>query len=161
MTIAVIALSTIITISCSKDQETTTPVPTPKVVIKIGDQFAGGIVYFVEPNDEHGLMAYQSDLVVGGTTFENAIALCENFQTTVGGDPKIYDDWYLPTVVELQKLYFQRLTVGGFLESYYWSSQKDINDIYVAYYVDFYPNQGGTRTNLKTQKFNVRPIRKF
>lgn len=145
--------------SCTKDQEEA-KVPT-KTSIKIGDKFAGGIVYFVEPDGQHGLMTFQSDLVVGGATFGNAFTLCNNFQTTMGGDPKIYDDWYLPTVVELQKLHAQRTLVGGFINDYYWTSTEDLNDITVAYYVDFYPDQGGAFLGGRNQSFSVRPIRKF
>lgn len=157
----IIATAIMLIISCSKDEQAPTPVSTPKIAIKIGDQFAGGVVFFVEPNGENGLMTYQNDLIVGGETFANAIVLCDYFQTTQSGDPKIYDDWYLPTVVELQKLYSQRLGVGGFIDSYYWSSQEEINDINLAYYVNFYPNQGNSGKSFRTQKFSVRPIRKF
>lgn len=145
--------------SCSKDDET--PAETPITTIKIGDKFAGGIVFFVESDGQHGLMTFQSDLVVGGATFGNAFTLCSNFQTTMGGDPKIYDDWYLPTVVELQKLYAQRTLIGGFINDYYWTSTEDLNDIAVAYYVDFYPEQGGAFLGGRNQLFSVRPIRKF
>jgi len=159
--IVIATIGVLIATSCSKDEEII-PTPTPvKTTIKIGDKFAGGIVFFVEPNGEHGLMTYQSDLIVGGATFENAFTLCDNFQTTMGSDPKIYDDWYLPTVVELQKLYLQKTQIGGFINSYYWTSTEDLNDVTIAYYVDFNPNQGGAFPGGRTQKFNVRPIRRF
>lgn len=156
-TIGVLLLTLII--ACSKDEET--PAPVTNVAIKIGDKFAGGTVFFIEPNGEHGLMTYQNDLIVGGATFANAFTLCDSFQSSMGGNPKIYDDWYLPTVAELQKLYAQKTLVGGFLNDYYWTSTEDLNDTSIAYYVDFSVSQGGAFPGGRTQKFNVRPVRKF
>ena len=35
-----------------------------------------------------------------------------------------YSDWYLPSIVELQKLYNNRVSIGGFTTSRYWSSSQ-------------------------------------
>ena len=36
-----------------------------------------------------------------------------------------YADWYLPSRDELNKLYLNRIVIGGFANSYYWSSTED------------------------------------
>lgn len=35
-----------------------------------------------------------------------------------------YGDWYFPSVVELHKLYLNRVTIGGFAADWYWSSTE-------------------------------------
>jgi hypothetical protein len=35
-----------------------------------------------------------------------------------------YSDWYLPSRVELQKLYINRVAIGGFTSDWYWSSSE-------------------------------------
>jgi len=36
-----------------------------------------------------------------------------------------YSDWYLPSIDELNKLYLNRIAIGGFLVNIYWSSTED------------------------------------
>ena len=156
----IIAFAIMLIISCSKD-EVATPPPTPKKAIKIGDVFAGGTVFFVEPNGEHGLMTWASDLIPGGANFADAFTLCENFQSSTAGEPNPSTDWYLPSVAEIQKLYAQKTFIGGFKNDYYWTSTEDPNDTSVAYCVLFANAAGNANLASRTQKFNVRPIRKF
>ena len=81
-----------------------------------------------------------------------AATLCKNF--TGGGKT----DWFLPSYDELNQLYLQRATVGGFFSasSYWSSSQRQTN----AAYGQFWGN--GARTDYdKTENFRVRPIRAF
>ena len=47
-----------------------------------------------------------------------AAQLCNDL--TVGG----YNDWFLPSKYELNKLYINRVGVGGFADGYYWSSSE-------------------------------------
>ncbi len=50
----------------------------------------------------------------------NAHILCKDLRSTLGGD------WYLPAQDEiLNVLYVNRLAIGGFLNSPYWSSTED------------------------------------
>lgn len=68
-----------------------------------------------------------------------------------------YTDWYLPSRDELLKLYENRVAIGGFLNTRYWSSsQYDANN---GWYVNFQIGlQGGTQ---KDTGRVVRPIRSF
>lgn len=68
-----------------------------------------------------------------------------------------YTDWYLPSRFELLKLYENRVAIGGFLNTLYWSSsQIDANN---ALRLDFsIGQQGGT---IKDAALVVRPIRSF
>lgn len=47
-----------------------------------------------------------------------AVQLCDDL--TVGG----YNDWFLPSKDELDKLYTNKGAIGGFADSYYWSSSE-------------------------------------
>ncbi|MFA6027598.1 MAG: chitobiase/beta-hexosaminidase C-terminal domain-containing protein [Patescibacteria group bacterium] len=47
-----------------------------------------------------------------------AAGLCSNLSE--GG----YDDWYLPSKDELNKLYLNKAAIGGFTANYYWSSSE-------------------------------------
>jgi hypothetical protein len=51
-----------------------------------------------------------------------AAKFCEDYTVTVG--PVTYDDWYLPSIDELNKLYLNKVAIGGFAGDYYWSSTE-------------------------------------
>jgi hypothetical protein len=68
-----------------------------------------------------------------------------------------YSDWYLPSRIELTQLYNNRVAIGGFTETYYWSSTEvDANNaITYAFSIGSYFQAG------KTFAFLVRAIRSF
>jgi hypothetical protein len=69
-----------------------------------------------------------------------------------------YDDWYLPSIDELSKLYINRAAVGGFVETaYYWSSSENGN----FYAWAFYFNYGRASYYLKDGTRQVRAVRAF
>jgi hypothetical protein len=68
-----------------------------------------------------------------------------------------YTDWFLPSAVELSKLYSNKVTIGNFNTQYYWSSSE--LDISSALRVDFL--SGSTITNGKFNTHAFRPIRIF
>ncbi len=76
-----------------------------------------------------------------------------------------YDDWFLPSKEELNKLYLNKTTIGGFdnNQSYLSSTQNDNTNPYpyqFAWGVSF--NNGAWFNAYKTDAFyNVRAIRKF
>ena len=68
-----------------------------------------------------------------------------------------YSDWYLPSKIELTKLYKNRVAVGGFANAFYWSSTE--GDEYSALYRHF---ANGVQTfATKSSEFHVRAIRAF
>ncbi len=71
-----------------------------------------------------------------------------------------YIDWYLPAQSELQSLYSQRTTVGGFISSQYWTSTEYSDTTYsYAYYVHF--STGGSTYGSKLNSFYYRCIRRY
>lgn len=76
-----------------------------------------------------------------------------------------YNDWYLPSKDELNKLYINRSAIGGFSSSYYWSSSEMINSFsgVTAWIQDFSSGfqqsaGGGAPPPLP---YNVRAVRSF
>lgn len=82
----------------------------------------------------------------------SAAALCNNLSS--GG----YTDWYLPSLDELKKLYLNKIFIGGFNNTSYWSSSQSSTT--TAWSLNF---SNGTSNNLstKTNLMYVRAIRKF
>jgi hypothetical protein len=70
-----------------------------------------------------------------------------------------YSDWYLPSIDELNKLYINRLAIGGFSENNYWSSTE--NGVNYAFYKFLIPNLVGTGSNAKFVIQHVRAVRAF
>lgn len=91
------------------------------------------------------------DIASGCSTAVTAAKLCSNLNQ--GG----YDDWYLPSKDELNKLFLQKNVIGGFKEFCYWSSTE--TGKYNACSQIF--DNGFQTANDKSTTFNVRPIRSF
>jgi hypothetical protein len=69
-----------------------------------------------------------------------------------------YSDWYLPSKDELHQLYINRVAIGGFASSYYWSSTE--GDSSNAWFQNF--SDGGQFNDRdKLQYFPVRAVRAF
>ena len=68
-----------------------------------------------------------------------------------------YSDWYLPSKDELNKLYLNRLAIGGFSTDFYWSSSEfNFNDAWAQYFnAVFQVNDG------KFSTYYVRAVRAF
>ena len=88
----------------------------------------------------------------------NANAVCLNY---AGGG---YTDWYLPSKGELTKLYIAHtLGIGGFVDSYYWSSTEYHDDTYpsnCAWIQTFYSGYQ-TNANKSDGSRSVRAVRSF
>lgn len=195
--------------ACSSDNDT----PEENLLLEIGQEYQGGIIFYLDNTQEHGLIAYQSDLAGApwgcfnqptpvpptapiaqnngiGFGLQNTLAIinfCEEsniaarqaYNLSANG----YDDWYLPSIDELQLIYENRDLIGGFpdLENDFdlgelfvyasssegWkTSDGDDGFYYLNYQVyDFSNNTAFENTrNLFTGKANaaiVRPIRSF
>lgn len=69
----------------------------------------------------------------------------------------IYDDWYLPSKDELNKLYLNIVAIGGFASSLYWSSTENISNF--AWFQNF---TNGFQNYLSKNNSNyVRAVRAF
>ena len=68
-----------------------------------------------------------------------------------------YQDWYLPSKSELNELYKQKNSVGGFTVFAYWSSSEV--DASTAWFQNF--GSGLQATELKIASYALRPVRKF
>lgn len=169
------------------------PVQINSDCLKIGDYHQGGIIFYLDATNEHGLIAAMHDQsnaaiwgcpeisepiaaqrdigfgnintleIVNNCSEENTAAkICTQFN--VDG----YDDWFLPTVHELELLYHHRDLVGGFAATNYSSSSEiprnsDRLYIYVLT-IDFGSNPVEASRQekiLKTTPLPVRAIREF
>ena len=80
-----------------------------------------------------------------------AAKLCHDL--TVGG----HNDWFLPSINELDKLYTNKVAIGGFADSFYWSSSE--YDASNAWY-QYFPF-GGQHYSTKYGTYRVRAVRAF
>ena len=145
---------------------------------------AGGIVFYVKDSESDGwryLEAATSDQAtsvgwgghgtsVGGTSTgigdgkANTEAIVRalgdgNYAAKICDDLDLggYADWFLPSKDELNALYEQRDTVGGFASSYYWSSSESSSiDAWLQHFSNGY--QGDY---YKSSDVHVRAVRAF
>jgi hypothetical protein len=92
------------------------------------------------------------DIMAGCSTAGIAARLCGDL--VLGG----YSDWYLPSKDELNKLYLQKVNIGGFLPIMYWNSSETSSS--TAYYQSF-TNGSSTGGPDKSITTGVRAVRSF
>jgi hypothetical protein len=72
-----------------------------------------------------------------------------------------YTDWYLPSRDELNKLYLNRVAIGGFMsDGAYWSSTENPAYPNNSAWLQYFDN-GGQQSIEKDIKINIRAIRSF
>ena len=86
---------------------------------------------------------YPKDL--GQHNWEDAKKVCEDLR----------DGWRLPTIEELNLMWVNRESIGGFADAYYWSSSESGNDFAWSQY--FY--NGYQNSNYKDNPNYVRAVR--
>ncbi len=91
------------------------------------------------------------DIMAGCATAGIAARLCGDL--VLNG----FSDWYLPSKEELNKLYINRVAVGGFSSASYWSSSEIDNDN--AWLQNF--NDGAQVVDPKDDTYYVRAVRAF
>lgn len=87
--------------------------------LKIGDEHAGGIIFYLDSTNIHGAVCSKYDILNQRMTWFECIKSCNNLE--LNG----YYDWALPTIQELQSIYNNRHTIGNFSieqNNGYWSS---------------------------------------
>ncbi|HPM90687.1 MAG TPA: DUF1566 domain-containing protein [Tenuifilaceae bacterium] len=90
---------------------------------------------------------------VDGNDF--AATVCNEYSNTVGAIT--YGDWYLPSKYELNLMYLQKDVIGGFDNTYYWSSSEA--NIGSAWFQDF--DSGVQDNDFKISLYSVRAVRAF
>ena len=131
--------------------------------LKIGDTYAGGIIFYLDSSGEHGKVCSKSEL--GVYSWAKAKAECENYSE--GG----YTDWYLPSYDELNQIYLnlQKKAHGSFpkfyppkeLQSPNWSSSESgsAGPWGTAFSLDF--ADGSRKVTDKDNHGRVRAVRAF
>ena len=132
------------------------PVVPPKSsvpkTLKIGDNHGGGKIAFIDSSGKHGLIAAEADLPGGDKyTWDAAKKACSDLRENS------HSDWYLPSKNELNQLYLNRSTVGGFAPFGYWSSTES-SAVY-AWGQGF--GSGFQDSYYKDGMWWVRPVRAF
>jgi hypothetical protein len=157
------------------------------VMLHIGEQVHGGMVFYVDETGQHGLVAALEDLgsfewgcygtgISGadgttiGTGYQNTldiVADCTETNTAafnaLNSTTEGYTDWYLPSYDELIEMYNTigngnpEGNIGGFSTSWYWSSSEYNSSL--ARYVSF--SNGVTYNYSKHSAYRVRVIRAF
>jgi|GEM_PF-1506662 hypothetical protein len=124
-----------------------------KTSLKIGDTYAGGIVFYLDPGSEcHGLVCAPYDQAKE-TDWEGAATFCKSLR--LGG----YSDWRLPSKDELYRMYMNLHTagLGGFVKDYYWSSTEGASsNAWVAVLAN-----GFSYVFSKRSAWRVRAVRSF
>ena len=157
----------------------------PSSTYVVGQAFGGGIIFYVDNTGQHGLIASTLDLETSGgynswgcfnvevatdSTIGSgkantlAMANCSDTLYISWADVCLklnragYSDWYIPSQLELDKLYSARALVGGFKNDNYWSSTQGSKAN--AWIREFNTN-GYKYPVSKSSGYNVRPIRSF
>ena len=156
----------------------------PAQTYHIGQNYAGGIIFYIDNTGLHGLIAAPTDqsaaaqwgcsnttiegtstdigsgqanttrIVNGCSTDSIAARICDDL--FMNG----YSDWFLPSQDELNQMYLQQDVIGGFTSSFYWSSSESTFNPSTSAYLQGFPggNQYGGR---KYDTYHVRAIRTF
>jgi hypothetical protein len=169
----VLLLSIVFLSSCAKSKH------------KIGDIYKGGYIfkinifgkgYVAAPKDyktgiqwgcsgqlieganseKRGKGKQNTEEIIAGCAQENTAAkVCDNLVVDS------YDDWYLPSLSELELMYYELKAqdLGGFSEGNYWSSTQDFS--YGAWSIDFGTGEKQNSRNKNDNGVRVRAIRSF
>lgn len=109
-----------------------------------------------------GLTGASGTALGTGNTNTNAIVALYGTESNAGRlcydlSLNTYTDWYLPSMDELNKLYLNRVVIGGFAAHSYWSSSEyDVNGALIQYFGD-----GHKYPNLKSNSGQVCCVRSF
>ncbi len=110
----------------SADKETAPPFGAEaKKKLKIGDEYGGGKIAWLDATGQHGLIAAKADIPGPYHSWDAAKAKCAS----------LGDGWRLPTKGELDKLYRAKCAVCGFSDYFYWSSTEyNADNAWIQYF---------------------------
>ena len=133
------------------------PIITAAATPKIGDEYGGGIVFYIDGTGQHGLVAAKADMTGNSLRkkegFFNWYDAKNAANTFING----YSDWLLPNKEQLKQLYDHRSSVGGFEETIYWSSsESEQNSAWGQYFLN-----GEQLVGEKNHNGRVRAVRIF
>ncbi len=180
---SIIAISSILLLinSCAVEEE------NPAAKFEIGKEYGGGIIFYVDSTEQHGLVCASYDqgtsvtwnngtdiltnatgAGIGAGMANTAIIVSAqgtgNYAAKICSDLDIngYNDWYLPSKSECFAMYFNLKIMkglGNFSDTLYWSStEASIGNAYSQYANDGYPPNGGY---YKNTTHYVRAVRSF
>ena len=154
----------------------------PVQIFHIGQNYGGGIIFYVDSTRQHGLIAAPVDqsvgaewgcsyTYIGGTSTDigkgqaNTALIVNNCsQANIAArichnlDLNGFNDWFLPSRDELEQMYLQKNLIGGFTDTWYWSSSEFSANF--CWYVDL-GNGFQSRDYSKGNTFKVRAVRAF
>ncbi len=150
----------------------------------VGENYGGGIIFYVDASGHHGLIAAPTDQSIGvrwnnvgyviinstssaiGTGQANTTAIINKQgagsyaaklcdSVVIGG----YSDWFLPSKDELKKMHsnLAYIGLGNFAKLQYWSSTQYADDL--AYYIGF--DSGWIGFDPSGYPYHVRAARAF
>ncbi len=148
---------------------------------KIGQNYGGGIIFYIDDTGNHGLIAAPSDqsssaewgcykAEIGktstaiGTGQANTTAIINNcpdggIAARICNDLVLngYSDWFLPSKEEMHQMYLEKTVIGGLTNNWYWSSSE-----YGAYTAWNQPFAKGSQAKYsKSSTGYVRAVRAF
>ena len=127
-----------------------------QAVRKIGENYGGGIIFYVSPDSIHGLIAEKVDQ--GICNFIEAKSIVRLGVHSKEGEK--YNDWRLPNIGELVRLSKNQEIVGGFCSNYYWSST--IEDLRYAWISNLALNSSYDEKFVSIyENYSVRAVRDF
>jgi len=121
----------------------------------VGDLKQGGYVIEVTPNGQHGLVAALQNQSTG-VSWNAANDVLSN-EANHDASGKNYKDWRLPTRRELNLIYNQKASIGGYFGGSYWSSiEESSSDAYLQYF-----STGAQGYGPKGAPYYIRAVRAF
>ncbi|WP_346854132.1 hypothetical protein [uncultured Draconibacterium sp.] len=91
--------------------------------------------------------------------YNYAANICDRYSVTVDGVS--YDDWYLPSLYELNLLYEQKDAIGGFARKVYWSSWELSRTSPPMRVINLDFEDGSEAWAYRTEMHRVRAVRAF
>ncbi|GLR18238.1 Lcl C-terminal domain-containing protein [Portibacter lacus] len=80
----------------------------------------GGYIFWVSADGKHGLVAETENQSTFASWHEAQDFISDPDNHSADGDE--FRDWRMPTKYELNEMYLQKVAIGDFFNSFYWSS---------------------------------------